>query len=96
MTVGRARASHCAQLEEHKVETGKYFHHLQTERLHWQQGKTSLPEEVEKSRALHVAQLDKQQQEKQHPPDCSEKQPAAVGEPSYGVAGGPDIPPSSH
>lgn len=33
MTVERAQASHCAQLEEHE-ETRKYFHHLQTERLH--------------------------------------------------------------
>ena len=58
-----AQASHQAQLEEHRVETRKITsvlkkaeNLLETERLCWQQEKSSLLEETEKSRA----QLDEQ------------------------------------
>ena len=59
----RSRASHQAQLEEHRVETRKITcvlrtaeDLLETERLSWQKEKFSLLKEMEKSRA----QLDEQ------------------------------------
>ena len=65
--VERSQASHQAQLEEHRVETSKITSALrtpedllETERLSWQQEKSSLLEEMENSRALNVAQLNEQ------------------------------------